>query len=257
MAWDGRPLGLQLRPGASGVRWCVQLTLCMLLWLCATVAHAAAPNQDWPRIPVPKGAKSYWIAQHIVHNTIPMQISAFDSGQSVDAAHRFYEQWLSDKRGYGVTQMADAQILGAQMGVFHITVELRAGRGGKGTSGRMSAAVVYDESGPSAEERIALMGKGFPRPVASDVLSDTVSHDPDRSNRTLAIRNRLSVEANALYLREQLIVQGWEVMSDKTVRGGRHSALVFRRGAEEMVVNISVLDAECHIVASLTSPRAR
>ena len=257
MERDGEPLALQAQGGVGVWGRCVQLGLCVLMLLCAMSVRAAPPEADWPRIPVPKGAKSYWIAQRVVHNTIPMQISAFDSDQSVEAARRFYEQWFADKRGYGVTQIADAQVLGAQMGIFHITVELRTGRGGKGSSGRMSAAVVYDESAPSAEERMALMGKGFPRPVASDVLSDTVSHDPDRSNRTLAIRNRLSVETNALYLREHLIVQGWEVLSDKTVRGGRHSALVFRRGAEELVVNISLLDAECHIVASLTSPPAR
>ena len=66
--------------------------------------------------------------------------------------------------------------------------------------------------------------------------------------------NGVSVETNALYLREQLLRLGWTLVQDRTVEGGQRSALVFRRTNEEMVVSIVKRDQSYVVTASQTSP---
>ena len=224
-------------------------------WLCLCgAATAAAPQRDWPQIPSPSGAKTFWIAEYIEQNTIPMQIRGIESEESMEAVSRYYEKWLADKVGYGVSKLGASRVLGARLGAYQVTVQLRARP--EGTVGRLVAAAIYDEvkSDQDIQERAARIGKGFPRPAGSTVVSDTLSFDEGQRNRTIVVTNNVSVETNALYLREQMIRLGWSLQQDRTVDGGTRSALVFRRNSEEMVVTISKRDDGYFIVASQTTP---
>ncbi|MCR6478630.1 hypothetical protein NU688_20910 [Variovorax sp. ZS18.2.2] len=225
------------------------------VWLCLCGAAAAAPPQrDWPAIPSPAGAKTFWIAEYIEQNTIPMQIRGIESTDSMEVVSRFYEKWLADKSGYGVSKVGLTRVLGARFGLYQVTVQLRARP--EGTVGRLVAAVIYDEvkSEQDMRERAERIGKGFPRPAGSQVVSDTLSFDEGQRNRTIVVTNNVSVETNALYLREQMIRLGWTLVQDRTLEGGMRSALVFRRNSEEMVVTISRNDGAYFIVASQTTP---
>jgi hypothetical protein len=224
-------------------------------WLCLCGAAAGAPPQrDWPAIPSPASAKTFWIAEYIEQNTIPMQIRGIESKDPMEVVSRFYEKWLADKAGYGVSNVGPMRVLGARFGLYQVTVQLRARP--EGTAGRLVAAVMYDEvkSEQELRERAERIGKGFPRPAGSQVVSDTLSYDEGQRNRTIVITNNVSVETNALYLREQMIRLGWSLQQDRTVDGGTRSALVFRRNSEEMVVTISKRDDGYFIVASQTTP---
>ena len=224
-------------------------------WLCLCGAAVAAPPQrDWPAIPSPAAAKTFWIAEYIEQNTIPMQIRGIESSDPLEVVSRFYEKWLSDKTGYGVTTLGPMRVLGARFGLYQVTVQLRAVP--SGTAGRLVAAVVYDEvkSEQALRERAERIGKGFPRPAGSQVVSDTLSFDEGQRNRTIVVTNNVSVETNALYLREQMIRLGWTLIQDRTLEGGTRSSLVFRRNSEEMTVAISRRDDGYFIVASQTSP---
>lgn len=223
--------------------------------LCQGALADGVPQRDWPAIPWPAGAKVFWVAPYIEQNTIPMQIRGIESDESVQAVSRYYEKWLADKTGYGVSTVGPMRVLGARFGVYQVTVQLRAHGGG--TVGRLVAAVIYDEAGNanSMEERMQRIGKGFPRPAGSQVVSDTLSFDEGQRNRTIVVTNGVSVETNALYLREQMIRLGWTLLQDRTVEGGLRSALVFRRNSEEMVVTITKRDDGYLIVASQTTPQ--
>jgi hypothetical protein len=225
------------------------------VWLCLCGAAAAAPPQrDWPAIPSPASAKTFWIAEYIEQNTIPMQIRGIESADPMEVVSRFYEKWLADKPGYGVSKVGQSRVLGARFGLYQVTVQLRARP--EGTVGRLVAAVIYDEvkSEQDMRERAERIGKGFPRPAGSQVVSDTLSYDEGQRNRTIVVTNNVSVETNALYLREQMIRLGWSLLQDRTLEGGTRSALVFRRNSEEMVVTISRNDGSYFIVASQTTP---
>lgn len=235
-------------PFLRGVFAAVWLAACQAAWA------AGPPQRDWPAIPVPSGAKVFWIAEYIEQNTIPMQIRGIESSESMEAVSRYYEKWMADKSGYGVSTVGPMRVLGARFGLYQVTVQLRAGP--SGTTGRLVAAVVYDEvrSAQALQERAERIGKGFPRPAGSQVVSDTLSFDQGHRNRTIVVTNSVSVETNALYLREQMIRLGWSLQQDRTVEGGLRSALVFRRNGEEMVVTITRNDGAYLIVASQTTP---
>lgn len=238
---------------APFLRW-----MLVAAWLCLCgapqVAAAAPPQLDWPAIPSPSGAKTFWIAEYVEQNTVPMQIRGIESTESMEAVSRYYEKWLADKTGYGVSTVGALRVLGARLGMYQVTVQLRARP--EGTAGRLVAARVYDEvqSEQRMQERAERIGKGFPRPAGSQVVSDTLSFDEGQRNRTIVVTNGVSVETNALYLREQMIRLGWTLLQDRTVEGGTRSALVFRRNSEEMVVTISKRDDGYFIVASQTTP---
>ncbi|RYF30609.1 MAG: hypothetical protein EOO26_14835 [Comamonadaceae bacterium] len=225
-------------------------------WLaaCHAVWAAGPPQRDWPAIPWPSGAKVFWISEYVEQNTVPMQIRGIESTESVEAVSRYYEKWLADKTGYGVSTVGPTRVLGARFGPYQVTVQLRAAP--SGTIGRLVSAAVYDDGGSeqAMRERAERIGKGFPRPAGSQVVSDTLSFDEGQRNRTIVVTNNVSVETNALYLREQMIRLGWTLQQDRTVQGGLRSALVFRRNGEEMVVTISKSDGGYFVVASQTTP---
>ncbi len=223
-----------------------------LAWLISQTSFAAMPMRDWPAFPAPPDAKSYWIAQYIEQNTIPMQIRGFDSDAPTTDVARFYEAWFKDKVGFGESQIGAVRVLGARLGAYQVTVQLRST--GNKTLGRLVSAAVYEAGGETDEQRRARIGKGFPRPVGSQIVSDTLSFDPGQRNRTIVLTNTMSIETNALYLRERMVPLGWALLQDRTVEAGTRSALVFRRGSEEMVVAISIKDAMCFVVASHTTP---
>ena len=222
------------------------------MWIAAHASVAATPHRDWPMVPPPPDAKSYWIAQYIEQNTVPMQIRGFESEASMAEVSRWYETWFKDKVGFNASQVGEVRVLGARMGVYQVTVQLR-GTPGK-TLGRLATAALYEKDGPSDQERTERIGKGFPRPPGTQVVSDTLSIDPGQRNRTIMLTNAMSVETNALYLRERMVLLGWALLQDRTVEAGTRSALVFRRGTEEMVVTIARQDGSCFVVASQTTP---
>ena len=227
-----------------------------LLWLSICgAALAAAPVRDWPEVPSPPGASSYWIAQDLEQNTVPMQIRGFDTRLSVAEVEDYYRKWFADKVGYGASDIGGVRVLGARMGVYQVTVQL--GAKPPGTVGRVSLAAVYESGeagGRSERERIESIGRGFPRPAGSQVISDTLSFDDRQRNRTIVLMNNVGIETNALYLREQLLRLGWTLLQDRTVEAGRRSALVFRRGPEEMVVTIAQRDDAYIVISSQTTP---
>ena len=229
---------------------------CAFFWLTAwNVVFAAVPVRDWPDVPSPPGASTYWIAQYLEQNTVPMRIRGFDTPMSAAEVEDHYRKWFADKVGFGASNIGDVRVLGARMGSYQVTVQL--GAKPPGTVGRVSLAAVYEgtEAGGKTErERMEGIGRGFPRPAGSHVISDTLSFDTGQRNRTIVLTNHLSVETNTLYLREQLLRLGWMLLQDRTVEAGTRSALVFRRGPEEMVVTIAQRDDAYIVISSQTTP---
>ena len=229
------------------LRW-----LAVLAWWClGGIALAEAPQRDWPQVPAPEDARVFWIAEYVEQNTVPMQIRGIESKAPMKDVSRYYEKWLADKAGYGVTTVGAVRILGARFGAYQVTVQLRDRP--EGTVGRLVTAAVYEPAGDE-QERLARIGRGFPRPAGSQVVSDTLSYDQGQRNRTIVVTNGVSVETNALYLREQMIRLGWSLVQDRTIDGGQRTGLVFRRNNEEMVVTIVKRDEAYFVTASQTSP---
>ena len=73
-----------------------RLGACALFAL-AGWAGAAAPQRDWPQVPVPGDARAFWVAEYIEQNTVPMQIRGLESRAPMKEVSRYYEKWLAER----------------------------------------------------------------------------------------------------------------------------------------------------------------
>ncbi len=221
------------------------------VWLCCITSFAVAdaPKRDFPFIPSPPQATTYWIANYVEQNTTPMQIKGFDSTLKIADATKFYDTWFKDKQLYTRKTVGDGELFGAKLGLYQVTVKLKTTQAG--SSGTLSSSAIHEDVG-SLKERLASIGKGFPAPTGSTCLSDVVSYDPGTKNRVIIFTNQQSVETNALYIREQMIKLGWTLNQDQTINGGTSSMLTLRKGSSEMMVTINKNMQETSIVSSQT-----
>ena len=143
-----------------------RLGACALFAL-AGWAGAAAPQRDWPQVPVPGDARAFWVAEYIEQNTVPMQIRGLESRAPMKEVSRYYEKWLAERPGYGVTTLGAVRILGARFGDYQVTVQLRDTP--EGTIGRLVSAAVYEPVGDVQE-----------RPASSAAPADAPAAAPAR-----------------------------------------------------------------------------
>lgn len=214
----------------------IHLTVGILF--CINLTHAAAPSRDFPNIPSPPKSSTYWIAQYVEQNTIPMQIKSFESKLDISEVIKFYEEWFKKRLDYSKKTLGDDVLISAKVGLYRLTANIKSVKTGTATMGTLTAAALY-EADNNSEERAALIGKGFPAPIGSEALSDSVTYDPGTRNRTIVLTNQLSIEANALHIREQMIKLKWTLNQDQTVKGGENSMLTFSRADSQMLISIT------------------
>lgn len=166
-----------------------------------------------------------------------MQIKSFESQLNNADVVRFYEEWFSKRLDYSKKEFGNDLLISAKVGVYRLTANIKSAKIGTSTVGTLTAAAVY-EGENDVERRVALVGKGFPSPTGTEVLSESVSYDPGTRNRTIVMTNQLSIETNALYMREQMIKLKWTLDHDQTVKGGENSLLTFRKADSQMMVSI-------------------
>lgn len=214
-----------------------------------SAAIADAPKRDFPLVPSPPKSTTYWIANYIEQNTIPMQIKGFDTTLTASSVYSFYENWFKDKQQYTRKTVNDGELFGAKVGIYQVTVKVKTTQ--NGTSGTLSSSALHEDT-DSLGNRLASLGKGFPAPTGSKCISDVVSYDPGTKNRVIIFKNQLSVETNALSIREQMIKLGWTLNQDQTINGGLSSLLIMRKAGSEMIISISKSMTETSIVSSQT-----
>lgn len=220
-----------------------------LLCLFANATFAEMPRREFPLIPSPPQSKTHWIAQYIEHNTVPMQIKGFNTTLTLPDVIKYYENWFRLKPEYSRKTDFGNEIFGAKIGVYRVAVKIFTTD--KGTSGTLMSAAMYEETNNLAE-RLSSIGKGFPAPVGSKILSDSITYDPGTRNRVIVMSNQLSVEANALLIREQFVKLGWTLNKDQTIKGGISSTLILRKKDSEIIITIAKSDTETSIVSSQT-----
>lgn len=212
---------------------------------------AAVPKANFPSVPAPPNSSVFWIAQYVEQNTVPMQIIGFKSTEPHVSVVKFYEQWFKDKLLFTKNSIKDGQIFGAKAGVYQITVKLAFLP--EGADGTIIVAAMYDQI-KNVQERKALTGKGFPAPIGSNAISDSVSYDEGSKNRTIIFINQNSIETNTLYIRQEMIKLGWVLSSDQTIKGGESSVIVMRKTGAEIIITIVRQLGQTIIISNQTEP---
>jgi hypothetical protein len=88
------------------------------------------------------------------------------------------------------------------------------------------------------------LARDIPRMPGSEVLQHQDSRDGNKSNRFVILRNKQSVEGNAMYLREHYLAQGWRREKDETIRPAAHRQLGFSRENRQLMVDIQRTDRD-------------
>ena len=98
-----------------------------------------------------------------------------------------------------------------------------------------------------------VLGKSFPKPYGSVVLSDIMHNDPGKKARTLMLTNNFSVDTNAEFFLTNIGNEGWTVFSDHQVpmqkRNTASRAITFGKGREQQIVVITESSSGSRVVA--------
>ena len=214
--------------GRDGTAWAAYL---LVLFFVPGVASAG-----WPRVVEPPASTVEQIGGNVAYNSVPMQIYVYTSKLSPERVLAFYRDRWSD--GFVENAYEGWRQISRLEDEYFITVQVGPGEG-RGTRGRISIMHLH-------ERPVDNPGAGVPKLQGTVVMNDTVSSDPGRKNRTVAMINTYSVESNADYYRRHYLERGWSTTLKQDM-GGNHMT-VYRKGTDEVTVVINKGDGGSMIV---------
>jgi len=220
---------MQLKPGI----------LALLLMLALAAPHCLAQSRQ-KALPVPPNTAPEIIADDMRFNGAPMQIIQF-STQDPDEIVKFYRRYFEDnaKQGkYTERTTSERKMIGAMMPDKRLVNVEMTPEGEEDAYVLVSSLEVFKMEIP---EKLA---RDIPRMPGSEVLQHQDSRDGVKSNRFVIMRNKQSVEGNAMYLREHYVRQGWQRDKDETIKPGEHRQLGFSKENRKLLVDVQRTDRE-------------
>jgi hypothetical protein len=191
-------------------------------------------------LPVPPDAAPQVIAGDMRFNGAPMQIIQFTT-LDPDKTLKFYKKYFennAEQGKYAENTTNRRKMVGAMMpGKRLVNVEMTA-KSEKAVSVMVSSLEIFKMELP---EKLA---RDIPRMPGSEVLQHQDSRDGARSNRFVIMRNKQSVEGNAMYLREHYIGAGWRRDKDETFKTGAHRQLGFSKEKRQLIVDVQKTDQD-------------
>ncbi|WP_374351288.1 hypothetical protein [Chitinimonas sp.] len=208
----------------------------------AMVLHVAAADETCPQF---RDAPGRWqaVADDMVMNGVPMSVRQLSSDKPPAELIAFYRQaWAqADQPAPVEYPLPPWQVIGVARGKCFYTFQVQAQ--GSGASGFL--AISHARSGVRATP-----GGRFPMPSASELINDIVHRDIGKNGRTVFLRNGLSMEGNAVFYRDNLADQGWQLMAEKRVKTPRGPGIVLdlKRQLEQGQLTISRSDGQSYVL---------
>jgi hypothetical protein len=213
----------------------------------------------WPDFPAPNGANVGWVARDIIYNGVPMQIRHMSSELKPEEIIGFYrKEWQKTEKDKLLLEKKPPWYLIHRItdSVFY-TVEVRPV--GSGSEAILTLSRLPEiqnrflKDSASVRKLINSQGDRFPRLTGSSMQMDMTSFDDGVQARTIMYRNKYDVEANVLYISEELIASGWSKSGDyRTQKGDMGRQLVFKRTAEQIVMTVRQEAGTTEVVANHT-----
>ena len=208
---------------------------CLLAFVLAAPRCFAAGAEP---LPVPPDAAPQVIADNMRFNGAPMQIIQFTT-LDPDQVQKFYKKYFeknAEQGKYTENTTKRRKMIGAMMPDKRlVNVEMTA-KSDKAVLVMVSSLEIFKMEIP---EKLA---RDIPRIPGSEVLQHQDSRDGERSNRFVIMRNKQSVEGNAMYLREHYISAGWRRDKDETFKTGEHRQLGFSKEKRQLIVDVQKTD---------------
>lgn len=229
------------------------LLLAASLFWCAVTSFAADPKKpDCAPFALPD-MKLTWVAPDIVHNGTPLQVSNFDSSDSVQTVlARYRREWKAstlnpqDAIEYPIKNY---QVIAKMLGLCFYTVQVKKNPATSGSTGVLAVSQIQPN------QQAPVLGKDFPMMSGSQVAADMKHRDPGKEARTIVLMNQFSTNANADFYRRVLGNEGWTVLSDHLIpnKGGNGNSqtITFRRGFNETSMVIARTQGGSSVLANL------
>jgi len=191
----------------------------------------AAPSQV--ALPVPPNATPEIIASDMRFNGAPMQIVQFDSldaKETLKYYRKFFEENAKEGK-FSETPTSGGIMIGALMGERIVNIEIQSQTG-------EAAKILVSSIEPKLTQSPEKLASDIPRMPGSQVIQHQDSRDGDKKNRFVIMRNKQSIEGNAMYLREHYIGAGWKRDNDDTLQPAQHRQLQFSKNNNRLLVDI-------------------
>lgn len=201
-----------------------------LFLLALMLAAPVAAARDWPRLPVPGGAKLVWVSGVVQANGFMQRVASLSSDRPPQEIVAFYRtrwaapQYLDGHKlpGYLVKSAPPWEVISRLHNGYMIAIQLRRTAMG-GTQGEVSIS--------DLSQRPSLAPSPFPMPSGSHVLNDLPSNDGGRQARTLTLTNNASIASNVSFYEQYFKQRGWRLVVSKSDDSGRAYVLILEQGA--------------------------
>ncbi|MES2935064.1 MAG: hypothetical protein V4805_16420 [Pseudomonadota bacterium] len=190
------------------------------------------------------------------YNNVPTQIRMMELSEHPSVVISFYQKlWTLNGAKVTVMELKPWVVVSQTRGPCHFTVETRAVKGGSEsvlTVSRLPEMVEQARRAKASGLEMKKLGVGFPMMSGSNVDMDMESFDEGKQGRMIMHKNTFTIEDNALYLREQLLLQGWRRIQDNQNKDGRSRVLIFTRDHQELTLTISRRQSQTEIFSNQT-----
>lgn len=206
----------------------------------AAPCRAAKPEV----LPVPPEAAPEIIAHEMRFNGAPMRMVQFSTLDEKETLNFYREHFARHAKEGKYTEKTTGRrkMIGALMPDKRlINVELTP-ESKSTVHVLVSSLEVFEMRHPKE------LTRDIPRMPGSEVIQHQDSRDGDKTNRFVILRNRQSVDGNAMYLREHYLKAGWRRDKDETIQSGKHRLLGFSRDKRQLLVDVQKTDQGCTVM---------
>lgn len=191
-----------------------------------------------PDFPAPDDAAVRQIAESMVIGGRPMSVRGFTTDDSVEEVVAFYQEFWSEPPEKGVPAVAyEPEVLAP----WHLLTRVEDGYAMTVQVQAIPDAGAY---GYLAIGRLPEKGEEGPLPLPPDppalrsstVLSNVTSEDSGKTAATAMLNNSKSVTSNINFYRNHYA--GWRKDIDQPMGDGKHHALAFTQGREQVIITI-------------------
>ena len=197
----------------------------------------------WPKVMLPpQSGYEQKLAEEMVVNGVPMQITNFKTRLSVEQVLRFYKnRWSND---FAESNHQEWLQITRYKGNYLITVQVKYADiidNGFVTDGRLNISDFDDN------KKVKL--RSFPMLHDSKIINDIETRDKGKLGRTLLFLNRQSSDDNADFYKKHYTQNNWrQVMAQQLGNKGR--VYIFKKKDDEVTINIHSIDGGSSVLVN-------
>jgi hypothetical protein len=201
-------------------------------------SNMASGQSAWPSIALPKEVETFWVAENVSLNGIPMRIQGF----LAPTKPAQLAAWLRESLGQPLVEntLGNKLVLGRMQGENYTTIQLEAA--GNGTRGLITTTDLKRAAANQAQT-VAVNERWLSRlPFGSKIMSQMTSEDGPKISTHMVISNTYSEAINRDYLIRLMREDAYQ-FENMSMPGGKSKdavpkTLYFKAAAKEAMATM-------------------